>query len=265
MLSTELLVHYRQIAQKPLVVVDVETTGRFGWQDRITEISVLQASLADGIQHQQTDLINPLTDIPPRIVQVTGITQDMVDSAPPAADILPKYLSQLNQGILTAHNLEFDYAFLKAEYSRLDVSFARPDSEQLCTVELARLMLADLPSRSLPHLVRYFKFDVGKSHRAEADTMACWLLAERLLTEIVDESDDVLLTRFARQWIPLRIAAKLLGCSQTEGRSRLEAAGVSSRAVGKGTSSTLMYRRGAVERVIATQPTSSQLSLELQS
>jgi DNA polymerase III subunit epsilon len=263
MLSTDLLIHYRQLAQSPLVVVDVETTGRFAWENRITEISVIQATLMHGIQHQQTHLINPETEIPPRIVAVTGITQEMVQDAPPAADVLPLYLSWLSQDILTVHNLEFDYEFLKAEYARLGMSFVRSPCDQLCTVELARLMLADLPSRSLPYLVRHFKFDVGPSHRAEADTLACWLLAKLLLTEILHEDDAALLARFAKQWIPLKIAAKLLGCSLAEGRSRLEAAGVFSRQVGRGSSGTLMYRRGAVEHLATEQQDSTQLSLEL--
>jgi DNA polymerase III subunit epsilon len=263
MLSADLLIHYRQLAQRPMVVVDVETTGRFAWESRITEISVLQASLTEGIQQQQTHLINPQTQIPTRIVQVTGITQDMVDSAPLAADVLPLYLPWLSQDVLTAHNLEFDYNFLKAEYARLGSTFSRVSAEQLCTVELARLMLADLPSRSLPYLVRHFEFNVGRSHRAEADTLACWLLAKRLLTEILDEPDAALLARFAQQWIPLKIAAHLLSCSQIEGRSRLEAAGVLFRSSGGGRGSTLMYRRGAVERLVEEQQTSAQLSLEL--
>lgn len=174
----------------------------------------------------------------------------MVDAAPPAAEIFPTYLPILDQGILTAHNLEFDYPFLQAEFARLGTKFVRSETEQLCTVKLSRLMLPDLPSRSLPDLVRHFQFKVGKSHRAEADTLACWLLAEKLLTEILNEADIVLLSRFARQWIPLREAAKLLGCAPAVGQSRLDAANVASRFVGRGRGGTWMYRRGEVEQVV---------------
>lgn len=250
MFSTELLTHYRNLSQKVFTVVDVETTGRYAWESRVTELSVLQATLIDGIQQHQTDLINPQKIIPPKIVQFTGITQSMVNAAPVAADVFPKYLPWLNQGTLTAHNLEFDYPFLQAEYARLGTKFVRAEDEQLCTVQLARLMLPDLPSRSLPALVQHFQFKVGKSHRAEADTLACWLLVKRLFTELLTEADQVLLARFARQWIPLREAAKLLGCSQVESRSRLDAAGVASRFTGRGRGGTWMYRRGEVERVI---------------
>jgi DNA polymerase III subunit epsilon len=249
-LSTELLTHYRYLSQQCFTVVDVETTGRYAWDNRVMELSILQATLLGGIQAQQTDLINPLASIPLKIVRFTGITQSMVDAAPPATEILPNYLSRLSQGVLTAHNLEFDYSFLQAEYARLGTQFVRSEAEQLCTVKLARLMLPDLRSRSLPDLVHHFQFKVGKSHRAEADTHACWLLTERLLTEILNEPDSVLLARFARQWIPLKEAANLLDCSPVVARSKLEAAGLASRFVGRGRSGTWMYRRGAVEQVV---------------
>lgn len=251
MLSTELLNHYRQLSQQPFTVVDVETTGRYSWNNRITELSVLQATLAGGVLHQRTDLVNSGTQIPPKIIQFTGITQSMVDSAPPADQVFPSYLPLLQQGVLTAHNLEFDYPFLQAEFARLGIQYVRPEAEQLCTVKLARLMLPDLPSRSLPHLVQHFQFPVDHSHRAAADTLACWLLAERLLTELLTETDEVLLTRFRRQWIPLRQAASLLGLPPAAARSQLEAAGLASRFAGKNRNGTWMYRRGEVEQLLA--------------
>jgi DNA polymerase III subunit epsilon len=257
--SKQLLSHYRSLSQQRLTLVDVETTGRYAGGSRVIEISVIQATLADGIQHQQTSLINPQEPIPAKITGFTGITQEMVKAEPIAAQVLPEYLPLLQSGVLTAHNLEFDYSFLQAEFGRLDIGFDRPETEQLCTVQLARLMLPDLPSRSLPDLVRHFRFKVGKSHRAEADTIACWLLAKHLLTELNTEADSVLLAKFARQWLPLKTAAEMLGCSQTDGRSRLTDAKIESRFVGRGSKGTWMYRRGDVERVVGEQD--QQMSL----
>jgi DNA polymerase III subunit epsilon len=257
-LSTNLLSYYRQMGQSLLTVVDVETTGLYPSDSRVIEVSVLQASLAGGIQSQQTSLVNPKTRIPSKITQFTGISQDMVEQEGAIApDVFPHYLDSLNSGILTAHNVEFDYPFLRSEYQRLGVVFERPEDQQLCTVLLSRMMLPDLPSRSLPNLVRHFGFKVGKSHRAEADTLACWLLAERLLTELLNESDEVLVTRFARQWLPLKDAAKLLGCSQPKAKILL--AVVPSRKSGR--SGTLMYQRGDVEKVFYEEQGDSQLSL----
>jgi DNA polymerase III subunit epsilon len=257
-LSTNLLNYYRQVSQQLLTVVDVETTGLYPSDSRVIEISVLQATLEGGIQSQETSLINPQTRVPSKITQITGISQEMVErDGAIASNVFPHYLPLLNSGTLTAHNLEFDYPFLQAEYQRLGIVFERPVEQHLCTVQLSRLMLPDLPSRSLPNLVRHFGFQVGTSHRAEADTLACWLLAKRLLTEMLNESDEALLARFAHQWLPLKEAAKLLNCSQPKAKVLL--AVIPSRQAGR--SSTLMYQRGDVEQVLREDQGDSQLSL----
>jgi DNA polymerase III subunit epsilon len=198
-LSTELLAYYRQISTEIFTVVDLETTGVMGNSDRIIEISVLQATLKDGIIQILTDLINPKILIPEQIVEFTGISQDMVDSAEDFDKVLPNYLPMLQTGILTAHNFSFDYSFLQAEYRRLGVDFKA--HAQLCTVELSRLLLANLQSRSLPKLVKHFGFNVGKSHRAESDAIACWLLLEKLLTLIQTADDEEILDMFGQQWL----------------------------------------------------------------
>ncbi|HEY9908349.1 MAG TPA: 3'-5' exonuclease [Thermosynechococcaceae cyanobacterium] len=256
MLSTDLLSHYRQISRQSLTVVDVETSGYKPISGRVIEVSVLHATLTDGIKHQQTHLINPGVQVPDTITRFTGITQAMVNTAAPAAEVWPQYLPLLETGILTAHNLSFDYGFIQSEFQHQGISYVRPATQQFCTVILARLMLPQLPSRSLPDLVRHFEFNVGRSHRAEADTLACWLLAELLLREIQNEEDEVLLARFAEQWLPLRDVAELLSCSGKQARSLLYHAGVSPRTVGR--HNTVMYQRGAVERVLQAQSNSVQ-------
>jgi len=269
MLSPQLLQHYRHLSQQPLTIVDVETTGGLAFKHRLTELSVLHASLAEGVQQQRSTLLNPEALIPAKIVRITGITPEMVETAPTAADALPDFLPMLQTGVLTAHNLEFDYGFLQAEYQRLGIEFMRPETMQLCTVELSRLMLPDLPSRSLPKLVQHFQFPIDTSHRAAADTLACWLLAERLLTEICQEDDAVLLARFARQVMPLKYAAQLLGQRQKKAAKLLMSLGIEGKVVARGRSSTLLYRRGDVERAVlelaqadtAIAPEVTQLSL----
>jgi DNA polymerase III subunit epsilon len=265
MLASEFLTYYRWVSQQMLTVVDVETTGKYASHDRIIELSVLQATLEEGILHQQTSLINPPKPIPAKISRLTGISQAMVETAPAAADVLPDYLPWLQSGLLTAHNVQFDYPFLQVEFRRCGTAFIRAEAEQLCTVQLSRLMLPDLPSRSLPHLVQHFQFPVGASHRAEADTLACWMLARHLLSLIRDEPDEVVLGWFGRQWIPVREAAKLLGCMPGVVRSRL--ADAETRRAGRTGEGTWMYRRMDVERVFYEdqqnheEPKESQLSL----
>jgi DNA polymerase-3 subunit epsilon len=258
-LSNDLLLFYRQVSHQALTVVDVETTGHQPSSSRVIEISVLQATLESGIHHQQTHLINPQVPVPDRITRFTGISQEMLAHAPLAADVWHDYLPLLTMGILTAHNLDFDYGFLQAEFHRLGIGFSRPTSERFCTVILARLMLPDLPSRSLPNLVQHFGLPIQTSHRAEADTLAYWLLAHRLLTEIQNESDEALLDRFAKQWVSLKNAAEILGVSSQQARDSLKRAGVQPRLVGQ--YRTPFYQRGAVEHLLRERQSDHQLSL----
>lgn len=212
--SIDLLTYYRQISTEVFTVVDLETTGGKGDRDRIIEISVLQATLKDGIQQILTDLINPQIQIPDQIVRFTGISQDMVRHVDGCDRVLPKYLPMLQTGILTAHNIGFDYSFLKAEYQRLGVEYIAP--AQLCTVKLSRLLLSHLPSRSLPKLVKHYGFDVGKSHRAESDAIACWLLLEKLMTQLLNAADDEILNLFGQQWLSMEDIAIILQLPLTQ-------------------------------------------------
>jgi DNA polymerase-3 subunit epsilon len=259
LLSKDLLAYYRRVSQSPLTVVDVETTGSLPYKGaRVIEVSVLRASLAEGIQHQETHMINPGVRVPAIITRVTGITQSMVAQGDFPEEVWPDCLELLEQGVLTAHNLEFDYRFLQSEYRHLEHSFVRPADEQLCTVLLSRLLLADLPSRSLPDLVKHFEFEVGPSHRAGADTRACWLLAEMLLKQIQNEDETVLLKRFGRQWVRLKDAAAMLQCPAKEAQQILTEAQVESRFSKR--KNRPLYRRGDVERILRER-TGEQLSV----
>ncbi|MDX2228937.1 MAG: 3'-5' exonuclease [Leptolyngbyaceae cyanobacterium bins.349] len=247
MLSTELLAYYRRLGRSRFTVVDVETTGCYPPTSRVIEISVLQATLDAGILHQQTHLVNPGVRVPAGITRFTGITQRMVDAAPNSIDVWREYLPLLSEGVLTAHNLSFDYGFLKSEFNFVDVPFYRAEAEQLCTVKLSRLLLSELPSRSLPDLVAYFGFDVGRSHRAEADTLACWMLLERLLSEMEAQSDTALLHRFGEQWISLKAAAELLQVPNRQAKLWLKEAQVEYRLMGR--YNTPKFQRAAVEAI----------------
>ena len=211
LLSKQLLAFYQRVAQSTLTVIDVETTGSIAYKSNVIEVSVIKATLSDGILQQETSLLNPMGKVPPFITKITGITTAMVSQAPHPEEIWADYEPLLRQDVLTAHNLDFDYGFLQSEYKRLDVHFYRPPSHRFCTVLLSRLMLAELPSRSLPKLVKHFNFDVGVSHRAEADTKACWLLAKLLLTRIQQEPEEKILGLFRQQWIRLQDAAAIFG------------------------------------------------------
>ena len=247
LLSTDLLAHYRYVSGRPLTVIDVETTGSRSEGDRVIEISLLQGDLERGVWHQQTHLVDPGVPVPDRIAQFTGITSEMLVGAPAPQEVWPEYLPLLSEGVLTAHNFQFDFGFVRAELGRLSIPFTCPPQRQCCTVQLSRLLLSHLPSRRLPALVRHFKFPIETSHRAEADTLACWLLAKRLLEEVRSSDDGELLEKFGRQVLVLATVARLLGCSQRQAVAELERGGVQPLYTSR--RGTMFYRRDYVERV----------------
>jgi DNA polymerase-3 subunit epsilon len=249
MLTSQWIEHYHRLADQTFVVVDVETTGCDAKRDRVIEVSVLRATLSQGIEQQETTLIDPGIPVPGAIARFTGIDTTMLRGAPPPEQVWPRFRALLGEGVLVAHNLRFDLGFLQAEYQRLCQSYQ--PQEKLCTVQLARQMLSELPSRSLPNLVQHFGFQVGRAHRAEADAQACWLLLERLLNDCLGQSEADLQTRLSQEWLSLTAIARMLNCSRQAAQKQLLAAGyqpVLSASLG-----TPRYRRAWVEAVLAQQ------------
>lgn len=261
MTSIEILDYYRSISTETFTVIDLETTGGQGYRDRIIEISALKATLKDGIVQISTDLINPQILIPDQIQRFTGISQSMVCDLPSSREILPKYLSMLQNGILTAHNFKFDYSFLQAEYRRMGIDFSV--KSQLCTVVFSRHLLSHLPSRSLPNLVKYFGFKVGKSHRAESDAIACWLLLEKLLLEIQNTDERELLNAIRQEWLTQSEIAAIAKVSFPKLESILADTSIKSRFSEH--KQVTVYQRGSVENLVelAKKELNAQLSLPL--
>ena len=213
------------------------------------ELGIVQAGLTEGIRFQQAELINPGIPIPEAIARFTGITAEMLATAAPPESVLPPMLPQLQAGILVAHNLAFDYRFLAAECQRLGLNFERSPAEQLCTVQMSRQLLADLPSRSLPRLVEHFGLPIAQSHRAAADAEACWRLLALLLQQILDSDEAEILQRLGQEWLPLPLAAQLLDCSRSQAQKQLETlANVQPRYSSR--NSTPLYRRVWVEALL---------------
>ncbi|MDQ3290258.1 MAG: exonuclease domain-containing protein [Bacteroidota bacterium] len=158
-------------------IVDIETTGGQPTQDRITEIAIF---IHDGNQvvDQYNTLINPERPIPFFITQLTGITDDMVREAPKFHEVA-KDIVQFTEGkIFVAHNVRFDYSFLKKEFSDLGFNYQR---KTLCTVRLSRSLIPGLPSYSLGKLCKSINIDLQMRHRAIGDAEATAKLFDKLI------------------------------------------------------------------------------------
>lgn len=119
---------------EPLVFVDIETTGLSSQQGRVIEVAAIRVE--KGVITSIFDsLVDPETPLPHYISSLTGITQASLESAPPFRQIAGELRQLLDGAIFVAHNVRFDYSFLKQEYKRLGETFL---PRQLCTVRLSR-------------------------------------------------------------------------------------------------------------------------------
>src|SRR3954470_22958956 len=107
---------------QPIVMLDFETTGLSPVMgDRITEVAALRI-VGGKVTERYVSLINCGVRIPSFITQLTGISQAMVDRAPPVDEVVPALLDFIGADALSAHNASFDEKFLKAEAARLDLA-----------------------------------------------------------------------------------------------------------------------------------------------
>ncbi|HEX2898248.1 MAG TPA: exonuclease domain-containing protein [Bacteroidia bacterium] len=159
-------------------VIDLETTGGRADKDRITEIAIV---LHDGAKRvgEFTSLINPERPIPPYITDITGISDAMVADAPRFYEVARQVVELTDGCIFVAHNVNFDYSFLREEFKRLAYSYER---EKICTVRMSRLLMPGLPSYSLGPLCQRLGIPNRARHRAKGDADATVQLLEHLIT-----------------------------------------------------------------------------------
>lgn len=165
--------------ERPIVMLDFETTGLSPESgDRITEVAALRIAGGE-IVDRYVSLVNCGVRIPPFITSLTGITQQMVDTAPLAEDVVPELIEFIGGDTLAAHNASFDEKFLRAEGARL--GHACRHAGLVCSVKLSRRVLPGMPSYKLGELARSLGIAFrGTAHRAEADAE----VAARLLLHI---------------------------------------------------------------------------------
>jgi len=149
-------------------VVDLETTGSHPNHDNIIEIAVYLHD-GNGVTDQFCTLLNPGVSIPPFISKLTGITNEMVATAPSFQDIAPKLASVLEGRVFVAHNVQFDHSFLKQSMIRHGYEITE---EMLCTVKTGRALVPGLASYKLSSLCKALEIRLENAHRAYADALA---------------------------------------------------------------------------------------------
>lgn len=177
------------LQETTFVVVDLETTGGRaapgpdGGCDAITEIGAVKVR-GGRVVGEFATLVDPGRAIPPKIVELTGITTAMVRDAPRISAVLPMFLEFARGAVLVAHNAGFDMGFLRAAARQCGVDW--PNPPVLCTVRLARRILSrdEAPSVALSALARLVGTDSQPNHRALADARATVEVLHALLERV---------------------------------------------------------------------------------
>ncbi|MFA5814847.1 MAG: exonuclease domain-containing protein [Bacteroidales bacterium] len=158
-------------------VIDIETTGGSPKNEKITEIAIF---IHDGltIVDEFVTLIDPEINIPYYITGLTGITNEMVADAPKFYEIARKIVELTEDQIFVAHNVNFDYSFVRNEFKNLGYDYSR---KTLDTIRLARQLVPGLPSYFLGKLCSSIGISLNNRHRAGGDALATVKLLEELL------------------------------------------------------------------------------------
>ncbi|MFP2997625.1 exonuclease domain-containing protein [Spongiivirga sp. MCCC 1A20706] len=165
-------------------ILDIETTGGKFNEEGITEVAIYRY---DGhkVVDQFISLVNPEKEIQPFVVNLTGINNNMLRSAPKFYEVAKRIVEITENCVLVAHNAEFDYRVLRNEFNQLGFEFSR---KTLCTVELSQHLIPDQPSYSLGKLVRTLGIPMSDRHRASGDALATVKLFKLLLEKDVEKN-----------------------------------------------------------------------------
>lgn len=158
-------------------IVDIETTGGYAANNDITEVAIV---LHDGekVVKRFESLVRPVRAIPYFIQVLTGITPQMVEEAPSFEELAPVIHELLEGAVFIAHNVNFDYSFLKYHLSQAGYELT---CSKLCTVRLSKKVFPGFKSYSLGNLCQSLGIPVTNRHRAGGDADATVQLFEHLL------------------------------------------------------------------------------------
>lgn len=161
-------------------IVDIETTGSKYPGNNIIDLGIL---IHDGKQLVQSwqSLFKPAVPIPPFVVELTGITEEMVAQAPLFEQRAAEIYSLLRGTTFVAHDVNFDYLFVRHELKEAGFELELP---KICTLKNSRKFLPGHPSYSLGKLCKELGIEVSDRHRALGDATATAALFELLLPHL---------------------------------------------------------------------------------
>ena len=187
------------------VAFDLETTGLSAQHDVIIEIGAVVMKRGEVLDTFQT-FVAPGRRLTPKIIDLTGITDEMLTGAPPIEEVLPKFLEFVNGRPLCAHNADFDIGFVTAACERLGLPF-QPTSVD--TLILAQNLMPDLGKYKLNIVADALSLPDFNHHRASDDAITCGYMLARFYT-MLEEKDIHTLQAINPAMVALRSGGKIM-------------------------------------------------------
>ena len=187
------------------VAFDLETTGLSSRDDRIIEIGAVILKDGQEMGRFQT-FVDPERHLERKIVELTGITEDMLQGAPKIEEILPKFLEFVGDRVLVAHNSDFDTGFIRAECERQGLPYTYTAAD---TLILSQNLLQHLSKFKLDIVSNALNLPDFNHHRAGDDAMTCGLIMTKLMAMLEEEHDIHTLQTINPAMVKLRSGGRI--------------------------------------------------------
>jgi len=154
-----------RVSHRPIVFVDVETTGLSARDGHILEIGAVRVERGEVVAKMK-QLLDPGVEVPYYITKITGLTTADLAGAPQFADVVDDFEQFMDGAIFAAHNVDFDYSFFTEEYRRQGQKLAH---DRFCTAKLSRIVDSQHRKHSLDAIIQRQGYSVENRHRAYDD------------------------------------------------------------------------------------------------
>ncbi|RHW36405.1 PolC-type DNA polymerase III [Neobacillus notoginsengisoli] len=175
---------HRKLADETYVVFDVETTGLSAVYDTIIELAAVKIKDGEIIDRFES-FANPHHRLSATTINLTGITDDMVQNAPEVGEVVQRFREWTADSIFVAHNASFDMGFLNTVYRKL--GFEKAKNPVIDTLELARFLYPEMKNHRLNTLAKKFDVELTQHHRAIYDAEATGYLLMRMLKDSLEQ------------------------------------------------------------------------------
>ncbi len=182
------------ISARPLVFVDVETTGAAPWNSRMLEIGAIRVEGGKPVAHY-SQVLDPEEQVPRWITDLTGIEPQETWGMPTFAGVTGKLAELFDGAVFVAHNVNFDYGFFREEFRKTGHAFAM---DKLCTVRLSRALFPAEKSHRLDEVIRRGGYQVANRHRAYDDAEVLYEFYHEHLGRLGPEQFYPLATRLVQ-------------------------------------------------------------------